>query len=300
MVGTHNSYHLAPDPKVIAAASAFDRGAQGWNYTHPPLSEQLDAGVRSFEIDLNYVAGEIRVFHVPHLDEGSTCPLFVDCLANVLAWSEAHPKHVPITILMEIKEDYAAWHKGMGAWDANCLDQMDSEIRQVIPENKLLTPDDVRGTHASLEEAVLAGNWPRLEDARGQIMIALHEEGRLRDTYLKDHPTAEGRCCFPRSEPGQPYSAFIVADDPDDPNIPKWAKLGYYIRTRADSGLNPANFEKLAPRRKFAFDSGAQIVSTDFPPGGPHAKDGLVVNFEGKGFRCNPVNHEGDCPALED
>jgi hypothetical protein len=298
VIGTHNSYHIAPDPKVIQAAALFDSGAKGWDYTHPPLSEQLDAGVRSFEIDLNYMDGTIYVFHVPHLDQGSTCPLFTECLATVLGWSEAHPGHVPITLLIEIKEDYAQWHKGVSAWDGTQLDQFDSEIRSVIPREKLITPDDVRGDYKTLEEGVLAGNWPTLEDARGKIMIALHEDGRLRDLYLEGRPSAEGRATFPRSKPGAPYAAFIVADDPHAPEIPEWVMAGYYVRTRADSGFR-RDRSITDPRVVKALECGAQIVSTDHPPRKTAEKDAHVVSFEGAGFRCNPVNASAPCPALE-
>lgn len=295
VLGTHNSYHIAPDPAVIKTAMAFDKGAAGWDYTHPPINEQLDAGLRSFEIDLNLMDGKIHVFHVPLLDQKSTCPLFTDCLSNVLAWSQANPGHLPISLLLEIKEDYALWNKSVGAWTASDLAQLDAEVRQVIPEDKLITPDLVRGTHPTLEAAVLAGNWPKLSEARGKIFLAIHEQGRLRDLYLENSPTLEGRPCFIRSEPGAPYSAFIVADGPNDPKIPGWVRAGYYIRTRADSGAAKG----IDARAQAAFDCGAQIVSTDYPIGHPHVKPEQQIGFDGKGYRCNPVNSPGDCPVLE-
>jgi hypothetical protein len=298
VIGTHNSYHIAPSPTLIKAAMMFDKGAAGWDYTHPPLPTQLDAGVRNFEIDLNYTQDKIHVFHVPQLDQGSTCPLFRECLANVVAWSKEHPNHLPITLLLEIKDDYAAWHKGMSAWDAGKLAQLDAEVREMVPENQLITPDLVRGSHPTLEAAVLAGNWPLLTDARGKIMLAIHDDERLRDLYIEGAPSLEGRACFIRSEPGRPYSAFIVADGPENPRIPEWVKAGYYVRTRADSGVKRAGKDG-GVRLKAAFASGAQILSTDFPPGHPDEKTGYTVSFEGKGFRCNPVNHAEACPTLE-
>ncbi|MFM1921379.1 MAG: hypothetical protein RLZZ303_3013 [Candidatus Hydrogenedentota bacterium] len=298
VVGTHNSYHIAPSKDLIKAAMLFDKGAAGWDYTHPPLGEQLDAGVRNFEIDLNHVDGEIRIFHVPHLDEGTHCPLFRECLQTVLAWSQANPRHLPLSFLLEIKDDYATWHKGMSAWDLASLEQMDAEIRAVFPEDKLITPDTVRGSHATLEEAVLAGNWPLLEEARGKVFFALHEQGRLREIYLEHRPSAEGRVCFPRSQPGAPYSAFIVADNPDTPEIPAWVRQGYYVRTRADGGL-VRDGDKAAARRDRAIASGAHIVSTDYPPGSPHADNGYVVKLGGSGFACNSVNAPDGCAVIE-
>lgn len=298
VVGTHNSYHIAPSPELIKSAMMFDKGAAGWDYTHPPLSVQLDHGVRSFEIDLNHVEGVIRIFHVPHLDEGTTCPTFKECLEQALAWSLANPGHLPISFLLEIKEDYAKWHKNMFEWDLASLDQMDAEIRSVIPDEKLITPDTVRGSHATLEEAVLAGNWPLLEEARGKFFFALHEQGRLRDIYLEHRPSAEGRACFPRSEPGHPYSAFIVADNPDRPEIPEWTRLGYYIRTRADGGL-VRDAERAVARRDRAIASGAHIISTDYPPGHPHTENGYVVTLGESGFARNTINAPKTCKVGE-
>ncbi len=84
-------------------------------------------------------------------------------------------------------------------------------------------------------------------------------------------------------------------DDPRDANIPRLVKAGYFIRTRADSGLRTKG-PRPAARRTAAFASGAQIVSTDFPPGEAQAQTGFVVEFEGappsqvNPGRVNPVN----------
>ena len=65
---------------------------------------------------------------------------------------------------------------------------------------------------------------------------------------------------------------------------------GYFVRTRADSGLKPDAPGKLSRRDK-AFASGAHIISTDFPTGEPHAETGYTVEFAGGApARVNPVN----------
>ncbi|HEV3137308.1 MAG TPA: Ca2+-dependent phosphoinositide-specific phospholipase C, partial [Pirellulales bacterium] len=65
-IGTHNSYH-------VRAPSKSGREVREWNYSHAPLDVQLDRGVRSFELDLHDRDGVFEVFHVPILDEGTTC-----------------------------------------------------------------------------------------------------------------------------------------------------------------------------------------------------------------------------------
>jgi hypothetical protein len=54
-------------------------------------------------------------------------------------------------------------------FDRAAFDAWDTEIRQVLPPAKLITPDDVRGRYNTLEAAVLAHAWPTVERARGRF-----------------------------------------------------------------------------------------------------------------------------------
>ena len=68
------------------------------------------------------------------------------------------------------------------------------------------------------------------------------------------------------------------------------AKAGYFIRTRADSGLR-AEAPGQPARRDAALASGAHIISSDFPPGESDAKTGYVVAFpDSAAARVNPIN----------
>lgn len=52
VLGSHNSYHLAPPQELVAAFGGTAGGPlAAWQYTQPPLTEQLDSGVRAFELD---------------------------------------------------------------------------------------------------------------------------------------------------------------------------------------------------------------------------------------------------------
>lgn len=52
MLGTHNSYHQAPPAELLAALGGLTAGPLlAWQYSHPLIGEQLDAGVRAFELD---------------------------------------------------------------------------------------------------------------------------------------------------------------------------------------------------------------------------------------------------------
>src|SRR5688572_4412767 len=50
LLGTHNSYHVAPAPPMLAKLGARSRDIE---YSHRPLAEQLSQlGIRKFELDV--------------------------------------------------------------------------------------------------------------------------------------------------------------------------------------------------------------------------------------------------------
>ena len=282
-IGTHNSYHIR-DPKKP------NRNFPDWNYSHAPLDVQLERGVRSFELDLQYRKGEFQVFHVAMLDEGSTCHTLKEGLETARKWSDAHPRHLPISFLFELKQEGPALDRTIKAPDAAALDQLDGILRSVFPAERTITPDDVRGSAATLREAVQKSGWPTLDAARGKVLFIMHDEKKERDLYTQGHPSLRGRVMFVRSDESREDAATFVMDDPRDRDIPRLVKAGYFIRTRADSGLRTKGPRPLA-RRDAAFASGAQIVSTDFPSGEAQPETGFVVEFEHAApARVNPIN----------
>lgn len=281
-VGTHNSYHKREKPITQGRA-------REWNYNHPPLDVQLDRGVRSFELDLHYRDGRFEVFHVPLLDEGTTCRTLAEALATVRKWSEAHPRHVPISFLFELKTEGPRFDKRIQEVDAAGLDRLDELLRAGFSADAVITPDDVRGDAETLREAIATTGWPALSASRGKVFFILHENGRKRDLYVADHPSLRGRAMFVRSDETRDDGATLVLDNPRDPDIPRLAAAGYFIRTRADSGLR-TDAPAQPARRDAALASGAQIVSTDFPAGETDAETGYSVQFPDSPARANPVS----------
>jgi len=281
-IGTHNSYHIREPgaPKRVAE----------WNYSHAPLEVQLDRGVRSFELDLHSKAGEFEVFHVPLLDEGTTCRKLGDALERVRAWSQAHPRHVPISFLFELKKEGPKLDKNVKPIDLAALDHLDEVLRAAFPPERLITPDDVRGDASALRDAVTSRGWPTLEQARGHVFFILHDNAEQREVYTAGRPSLQGRAMFVRSDPSRPDAATLILDNPRDPKISQLCQAGYFIRTRADSDLG-ANFQRNVARRNTAFASGAHILSTDFPSGEAQPDTGYSVEFENSSpARVNPVN----------
>ena len=104
LLGTHNSYHVAPAPPILAR---LGEQARNIDYSHRPIAEQLTRlGIRKLELDvfadpeggryaapvalrlvkgLDPVDAQMRkpgfkVLHTPDLDYRTTCSTLVSCL----------------------------------------------------------------------------------------------------------------------------------------------------------------------------------------------------------------------------
>jgi len=296
VIGTHNSYHLRP--KILGIAKMVTRETEDWDYAHPPLDQQLEHGVRSFELDLHPMSEGWEVFHLPVIDAETNCRKFTDCLETVRAWSRAHPRHVPISFLLELKDEGRLVDSRIPKPDAAWLARLDADIRSVFDENHLLTPDDVRGQHPTLEEAILKDGWPLLDDVRGKVFFILHEQNDLRDLYTEGRPALEGRAMFIRSAPGRPDAATIIRDNPSADDVEDLVRKGYWVRSTAD-GRQRAGEPPNTARSEKALAVGAHIVTTDHTAATPHA-NGFKVSLPGGGVaRGNPINAPHTDPISE-
>ncbi len=286
---THNSYHLAPPYDDVTA----------WNYSHLPLDEQAQTqGVRGFELDFWYreEEGDFEVYHVPLLDEVTTCRAFTDCLAVLKGWSDQNPSHHPLLMQLEPKD---AFSDGI---PAGYFDDLEEAILSVWPEERIVTPDEVQGDAESLKEALTARGWPTLGESRGRILFYLDNTSEIRDAYSLGGTSLQGRLIFVDGSPDDAASSVLVRNDPvgDADEINELVEAGYLVRTRADSD----SVEALAgdiTTRDAALASGAHIVSTDYPA----PVEGLTYFVEvpgGTPSRCNPLSAPAACTsqAVED
>ena len=255
-----------------------------------------------------------KTLHIQDIDFETTCTTFVACLAQVKAWSDANPSHVPIMILVEAKQGAVIDAAdipiaGLTFTEAPAigpaeLDALDAEILSVMGTAKLIRPDDVRGGAATLEEAVVTTGWPTLGESRGKVLFMMDNAGQLRTDYLAGHPTLENRVMFTNSTPGQPDAAFVQRNEPrgaDTAEIQALVEAGYVVRTRADTPNAEARSGDTT-RRDAALASGAQWVSSDyFVPGraAPLGSDYVATLPGGGPARCNPVNAPASCVSSE-
>jgi hypothetical protein len=289
VLATHNSYHIEQDTPIQSPPTM--------QYTHAPLDQQLDLGVRGFEFDvMNAPDGTFPVEHTPVIDATSNCTPIAQCLQVLRAWSTTHPGHVPIFVLVKPRNDDIdrVLDPTLRLWDAAGLDQLDQTVRGALGR-RLITPDSVRGNTKSLRGAVTGKGWPTLAKTRGKVLVALSTSGAIRAAFLQSHPSLQGRAMFVTASEQSPAAAVIKMDDPNEATIQQLVKRGFIVRTRADADLVEARAHDVT-RRDTALRSGAQIVSTDFEVAVPAIAGDYVVQIPGgTPARCNPVNAPKKC-----
>ena len=331
VVGTHNSYHIEAPPALHAVIQRIDANlAMTLEYSHIALDQQFETqGIRQVELDvyadpngglyahpkgLRILTGDpnahipeldapgFKVLHVQDLDFMSNCKTLVVCLQTIKTWSAAHPGHVPITILIEAEDDDLG---GIGVTEpvpftAPVFDALDAEIRSVFAPGQIITPDEVRGDAATLEQAVRTRGWPTLGASRGRVLFLLDNGDHYKADYIAGHPSLRGRILFTSSEPGEPEAAFIKLNDPlgDYDHIRDVVQQGFIVRTRADADTVEARNGDTRPRDA-ALSSGAQFVSTDYPIPDPRFGTYQVTIPMGAPARCNPISAPAACTSLD-
>jgi len=279
--GTHNSYHIRPEVY-----------GDDWDYTMSPLGVQLaDEGVRQVELDLHWdrLGGRWHVFHIGVADPLTTCDLFLDCLAEIRRFSDAHPGHHPIFVQIEPKEPFRASEidEEMAA--------MEAEIQLVLPPELLITPDMVRGTSPDLKTALADHGWPTLGEVRGRVLFFLNCSREWCLSYANDGAGLSGKLIFADSEFGDPFAAFMIVNSPG-PDVRAAVEAGYLVRTM---GVGAAE----AVAGEFGdFDlgltSGAHMVSGDVPT--PRADVAFVGDIPGgTPSRCNPITAPPECTSTD-
>jgi hypothetical protein len=331
VIGSHNSYHAGLLPGIAKLLEQKNPEAfKGLDYAHAGLDVQLDHGIRQIELDIfadssggryahpfgpglvaqagipadadPYANGVMmkpgfKVMHVQDIDYASNCQPFIACLQVIRVWSKAHPEHVPIFILVETKQDVPdtkyPWTTPE-PYTSQTFDALDAEIRSVFSKDEMITPDQVRGHDHTLNEAVLHGGWPTLSQARGKV-IFLMDQKPVGPVYLKGHPGLRGRILFTNATPGQPDAAFVEENEGSAAEIDDLVRKGYLVRTRSDADTVQARTNDTR-RRDEVLNSGAQMISTDYPAFEPSKWTGYFVALPSDlPARCNPINSPPSC-----
>lgn len=298
VIGSHNSYKMAIEVPLWNMIYQQDSAqATSLQYSHISLVEQLNMGLRSVELDVFYdpkgghfsnpkglvelekmgIVPEtydtaqdlskpgLKMFHVQDIDFRSDHLLFREGLQVMKKWSETHPNHMPIFVMINAKDKTIDGLRVPLQFTKEALSSIDEEIKSVFSNEQLLIPDAVRGKHKSLEKAILKKGWPSLEASKGRFLFVLDEKPEKIDRYLEGHPSLSGRVMFVNSEEGNPEAAFRIVNNPirDFEYIQQLVNKGYMVRTRSDAGTKEARTKDYS-RFQQAVKSGAQVISTDY------------------------------------
>jgi hypothetical protein len=301
VVATAESYKQRPDKALMnLIRMGGKKGAEALDYGLAPLAAQLDGDVRGLQFDVAYdpkggayktpagagMAMELlpddylkemakpgfKVIHVLDVDYRSSCPALQDCLKQVAAWSQAHPRHLPIFISLTIHETKTPMPGATAPLicDEQAMDALDDEIRAAFPADQIITPGQMQGNYSSLREAAMAHAWPSLAQARGKVIFVLNDSASKAKAYQGSRKSLEGRVLFATADENSPLAAFIAIPDPvkNGPRIRQAVRDGFMVFTRADEATHEARKNDGA-RRAAAFASGAQIIQTNFATADP-------------------------------
>jgi hypothetical protein len=140
------------------------------------LPEQLDRGIRCLELDFHDNGyEEIGDYRVGHLKPGSEVArgggnpntfLLRDWLGTIAAWSDAHPGHAPIALVLDSKDDLTDNENG------GDLDDLNETLEGALGP-KLFTRDDYDAQQL----------WPGLDGLQDRLLCVLSGAGATRAAY---------------------------------------------------------------------------------------------------------------------
>lgn len=299
-IGTHNSYKRAlPAAELSTLAELLgEETAESLDYSHVSLEEQLNEGARQIELDIYYdpaggrftspllpemtknqpgsrefdpsvmASPGFKVFHMQDIDIWSNCPLLEDCLTQIRDWSLSNPEHVPILLMFNTKQQKLPEINGTDPlpYTSTAFDVLEKAFLAVFDSEQLITPDKVRGKYTSLRQAVLAGNWPSLEQSRGKFILLVDEGIDVTRAYLNESNNLNNKLFFINSVSSDDENAAIfVKNNPieEQQEISALVKQGFMVRTRADASTREARNNDTR-RFEAALEAGAQYITTDY------------------------------------
>lgn len=287
-IGTHNSYQKQSAPvmnKLYSQLSeltfGFIKANQG-EFENQTLTQQFNCGIRNLEIDIETFErnGEISFtcIHTPNLDMGTTCYDFELALKEIVMWSDNNPDHLPITVIIEPKQIFLPL-EDMEFFNMDYVKEFEDMLRKTLGD-KLFTPSDMLRDYSSFGEMRAADDWCEVKNMLGKVLILLHDTGVTED-YIDLDPSIRSQAMFPMLRPAdidRDCASFLIINNPekiDDCKVDVLNAANFIVRTRPDE-FNKINVKRL----QTAIYSGAQIISTDYPPYDDLIPDSYFVTFE--------------------
>ena len=272
-LATHNSYQrLATDltKEFQIPFKVLSLGMKNFNkndFENDTLTAQFENGIRSIELDVEARVTEdgtsFVVMHKPVFDSATTCFDFAMALEEIVMWSNHNPNHLPISIIIESKQDVAPLDN-LKIFGIEHTEDFDLLLKEKLGD-KLITPGDMLGEYATFKDMREDDGWMMLKDMLGKVLVILHETNMTEDYVLKDE-TMRTQAMFPSllyKQRDEDYACFIIDNNPKKTVARKevFESGNYMVRTRADS------YPKMSDERyALAEQCGSQIITTDYCP----------------------------------
>lgn len=262
MLASHNSYKgmsTALGRFFVGLGDSFDE-ARALRYAYKNITDQLNLGVRSMEFDVRKRKSSFVLTHVPLVDNSSVAPDFAMALEEIALYSEYNPNHLPIIILMEIKEDWMVLDHALQVIDSDVLIELNELIENKLGDY-LFSPSDMIEEGLSLKETIQTTGWPSVKSLLGKVIFVLHPHNQ-NEAYEALDPTLKTQPMFIGSyadDLDHDYASFVIHNDVDVSSIQDLVNQNFIVRTRIDESLI---FDQ--DRLMDAISSGAQILSSDF------------------------------------
>ena len=272
-LATHNSYQRKVTDTTLEFQLPFkilSLGLKNFNkntFENNTLTEQFESGIRSIEIDVEAREenGNVTftVMHKPVFDSATTCFDFEGALEEIIMWSEHNPNHLPISIIIEAKQDVAPLD-GLNIFSLEHTDAFDNLLKEKLGE-KLITPNDMLGVHSTFKEMRENDDWMPLKDMLGKIVVILHEN-KMTEDYVEKDESLRTQAMFPSllyKDRNEDYACIIIDNNPKKTILrdEDLQENNFLVRTRADS--YPKSSEA---RYSLTEQVRSQIITTDFCP----------------------------------
>ena len=272
-LATHNSYKqaISTETQVFYDYALFGACNGLYDYVFDTVTEQLNNGIRSIEIDLykhkTADGFDIKILHNCLTEASSSMADFELGLKELRMWSDYNEGHLPVIVLVEPKTS------GIGDFGA-----MDSEaftyafsLMETILGDKLYTPADAIGDYSTFAEMRAANDYPAVRDLTGKFVFLLHES-KKKDSFTSLDETLLSQKMFytayasslskGKSGVYADNVLFALANEPSDSELLEYAvDNNYIVRTRID--LHHIVSEE---RLTQGIESGTNIMSSDYPP----------------------------------
>ena len=294
ILGTHNSYQRLATAETRFAMNIIDTitfkkaGLDTFDFEMDTLTEQLEMGVRNVEIDIETLDKddkiEFKVTHNSIVDNASSAYDFTKALQEIKMWSDNNPEHIPVIIIVEPKS-FVIEINGMKKFSLEYAKELDKIVGNTLGDS-LLTPKDMLRDYASFKEMRENDDWISLKEARGKILVLLHDCD-VTESYIALDETIKTQKMFPMlryDDRNESYTSFILENDAwraAERKAENIDECNLIVRTRAD--VYPEYSDE---RYKVIEDCGSQIITTDFPEK-VDGNEEHFYSFEGKKIKLS-------------